>query len=135
MELSLLLIVILASIGIANTLYLSWHAITKTDVKCVFFPPEWCQKVQHSPQSRTLGIPNPFLGLGMYVGLLVLTILFDQNVVPFWPIAAIIVAGFLFSAYFTYIQGKILKAWCTWCVLSAVDFSLLLLVLVFRVFA
>lgn len=50
-------------IGLADTLYLSYHTVTKTDVACWFFPKEWCQKVQYSRFSRTLGIPNAYLGL------------------------------------------------------------------------
>ena len=48
-------------------------------------------------------------------------------------VGAIIVIGFLFSAYFTYIQGAVLKAYCTWCVLSAIEFLLLFLVLTFTI--
>lgn len=125
-------IIILAVIGILNTLYLSWHALTKTPVKCLFFPPEWCAKVQSSPYSKTLGIPNPYLGLLMYVAILVLTILFQQAATPFWPVAIIISCGFAFSLYFTYVQGFILKAFCTWCVLSAIDFLVLLLLMLYQ---
>lgn len=120
----------LSAVGVLNTLYLSYHVITKTDVKCLFFPPEWCQKVQYSPYSRTFGIPNPFLGLLMYVALLVLTLLFGNGVVPIWTIATIIAIGFLFSTYFTYIQSRVLHAFCTWCVVSALVFDALFVLMV-----
>ncbi|PIW37284.1 MAG: hypothetical protein COW24_01115 [Candidatus Kerfeldbacteria bacterium CG15_BIG_FIL_POST_REV_8_21_14_020_45_12] len=118
-------IFILAGIGVINTLYLSYHAITKTPVACIGFPPEWCLKVQQSPQSKTLGIPNSYLGLLMYIAVLVLTWLYVSEVLAFWPAAVVISAGFLFSMYFTGVQAFILKAYCTWCVISAIDFILL----------
>lgn len=126
METPLLLIIILSVIGIVNTSYLSYHSIKKTPVKCIFFPPEWCEKVQHSKFSRTLGFPNSMAGLGMYSALLILSILFAVGfLVVAWPIIAIIWIGFIFSMYFTFIQAFVLRAFCTWCVLSAIEFTLL----------
>lgn len=124
----ILWLLIFSGIGILNTIYLSYHSITKKPVKCLFFPEEWCRTVQYSPWSRTLGIPNSFAGLGFYSAIFVLTLLSAQGIVPLWPIQVIIVIGFLFSLYFTFIQAFVLKAFCTWCVLSAIDFTALLLV-------
>ena len=118
-------ILLTTGIGIINTVYLSWCCITKRDVKCLFFPPAMCVKVQHSKYSRTLGIPNPYLGLAMLLAILILTFLFTKAVVSFWLIFSIVSAGFLFSLYFLYIQTFILKAFCTWCVLSAIVFAVL----------
>ncbi len=118
-------ILITAGIGIINTIYLSYCCITKKDVKCLFLPPQMCVKVQYSKYSRTLGIPNPYLGLAMLLAILIFVVLFIKAVVPFWIIFAIISAGFLFSLYFLYIQQFILKAFCTWCVLSAFVFAVL----------
>lgn len=130
MPLLLIIILILSGIGMLNTLYLSAHFFSKKPVKCIFFPPEWCQKVQFSKYSKTLGIPNAFTGFGMYAAIAVLTILFWQGTISFLPISILIVVGFLFSSYFLYIQGAVLKAYCTWCVLSAIDFILLLLAII-----
>ena len=121
------LILIFSGIGVLDTLYLSYHAFTKTPVVCYFFPDEWCKKVQYSPQSKTFGIPNAFAGLAMYVTILALLLLFLRGVIPFWPITAIVTFGFLFSLYFTYVQAFVLKAFCTWCVLSVINFLVLFL--------
>ncbi|MBI2271421.1 MAG: vitamin K epoxide reductase family protein [Bacteroidetes bacterium] len=118
-------ILIFAAIGIANTIYLSWCCITQRDVKCLFLPAKQCLKVQHSKYSRTMGIPNPYLGLAMLVAIFVLTILFVKGSITFLIIFGIIVFGFLFSIYFTLIQAVKLKAFCTWCVLSAIVFTVL----------
>ena len=116
------LILVFSWIGIVDTVYLIYHFITKTPVACPFFPPEWCRTVQQAPQSRTFGIPNPILGFRMYVALLVLMYLFAPAIWAYWAVRAIITIGFLFSMYFTYVQGFVLKAFCTWCVISAINF-------------
>lgn len=113
------------TIGVADTLYLMYHKIRGTDVACPFFPKEWCRTVQHSPQSKTFGIPNSFAGLGMYAAILVLTWLYAGGSIAFWPIQALVTFGFLFSLYFTYVQAFVLRAFCTWCVLSALNFTVL----------
>lgn len=117
---------LLSGIGIINTLYLSYHALTKTDVACIGFPKEWCRKVQHSPQSKTFGIPNAYAGLAMYTAIFVMTIMYSTGNITILPIGIVITIGFLFSMYFTYVQAAILKAFCTWCVISAIDFTLLI---------
>jgi len=116
------LVIIFSIIGLIDTVYLISHVINKTDVACWFFPPEWCRTVQHAPQSKTFGIPNPVLGFCMYVVLLGLILFFWPANWAFWAIRAVITVGFLFSMYFTYVQGFILKAFCTWCVVSALNF-------------
>ncbi len=133
MAIDLLFILILCVIGIINTSYLSYHSYTQRPVKCIFFPSEWCQKVQQSKFSRTLGFPNSYAGLGMYCFLLVLSILFALNILHvFWPIAVVIYFGFIFSMYFTFIQAFVLRAFCTWCVVSAIEFTLLLIIVLSR---
>ncbi|MDE1970879.1 MAG: hypothetical protein KGI50_04885 [Patescibacteria group bacterium] len=119
------LIIIFSSIGVLDTLYLSYHAITKTPVACWFFPDAWCRAVQFSKQSKIVGIPNAFLGLGMNVAILLLLAGYLKEMFPFWPVQAVVMIGFLFSCYFIYIQAAVLKAFCTWCVLSAFNFFIL----------
>src|SRR3989344_2982788 len=113
---------IFSFIGVLDTLYLIYHKLKGTDVACLFFPKEWCHTVQYSPQSKTLGIPNSYAGFGMYIAILVLTYLYTAGSIAFWPLQAIITFGFLFSMYFTYIQAFVLRAFCTWCVVSAINF-------------
>lgn len=61
----------------------------------------------------------------MYSAILILGLLYSQNLVAFTPIAIVIAIGFLFSLYFTCIQAFVLRAFCTWCVVSAVEFVIL----------
>lgn len=128
MTFPVLITIVLAGVGILDTLYLSYHTVKKTQVKCLFFPQEWCIKVQKSKYSKTFGIPNSFLGLGMYSLMLVLALLFHYGLIAtFIPVLVLIGLGFLFSMYFLYVQAFILRAFCTWCVVSAINFTLLVL--------
>lgn len=122
---------VFGTIGVLDTLYLIYHKLKGTDVACPFFPKEWCRKVQYSPQSKTFGVPNSFAGFGMYVAILVLTFFYAGGSVAFWPIQAIVTFGFLFSMYFTYIQAFVLRAFCTWCVLSAINFTIMFIAIWF----
>ena len=110
-------------IGLLDTSYLIYHKINGTDVACPFLPKEWCRTVQRSSYSKTLGIPNSYAGFAMYAAILLFTYLYGTESAAFWLIQAIVTFGFLFSMYFTYIQGFVLKAFCTWCIISAINFT------------
>lgn len=124
----LYIFIFITVLGIINTIYLTYHSIKGTMVYCLGFPDEWCEKVQKSKYSRTLGIPNPYLGLGMLLTILVLVILYSQGTLSLVPVNILVAFGFLFSLYFLYIQAPVLRAYCTWCVVSALVFSLLFIV-------
>lgn len=125
------IIYIFGIIGVLDTLYLIYHKVKGTDVACPFFPKEWCHKVQHSPQSKTFGVSNSILGFIMYVLILILAALFAMGTLPAWPLVSIITFGFLFSLYFLYVQGFVLRAFCTWCVISFINFTVMILAVIF----
>lgn len=125
------IIYIFGVIGVLDTLYLIYNKIKKSDVACPFFPKEWCHKVQHSKQSKTFGVSNSILGFCMYIIILILAFLYSISILPIWPLFVIVIFGFLFSLYFMYIQAFVLKAFCTWCVLSFINFTVIISVLIF----
>lgn len=112
-------------IGVLDTLYLIYHKVRGTEVACLFFPKEWCHTVQHSPQSKTFGIPNSVAGFFIYCGVLLFTWLFAGGMFAFWPVQVLVGIGFLFSLYFLYVQAFVLRAFCTWCVLSFINFTVM----------
>src|SRR3989344_6650750 len=118
---------VFSGIGILDTLYLIYHKFKGTDVACPFFPKKWCRTIQYSSYSTTMGIPNSIAGFGMYVIILVLAWLYAGGSVAFWSVQAIVTFGFIFSMYFTYIQAFVLRAFCTWCVVSAINFTIMFL--------
>lgn len=124
MTTSLLLVEVFATIGILDTLYLIYHKIKGTDVACIGFPKEWCRKVQYSKQSSTFGIPNSIAGFVMYALILLLVALQGPGF-PLWPLQFIVAFGFAFSLYFMFVQGVVLRAFCTWCVVSFINFTVM----------
>ena len=113
-----------AVIGILDTLYLIYHKVRGTDVACIGFPKEWCRKVQYSKQSKTFGIPNSIAGFVMYALILFLVVLQGPGVAP-WPLQFLVAFGFAFSLYFMFVQGLVLRAFCTWCVVSFINFTVM----------
>ncbi len=123
MERAVELILAFSMVGVINTLYMIKHKIMGTELPCIFFPKEWCKKVQQSKHSRTMGVPNSVAGFVIYTLILIITLLFIKGIISTMIIAKILIwVGFLFSIYFTYIQGVVLRAYCTWCVISAICF-------------
>ncbi|MCB9085598.1 MAG: vitamin K epoxide reductase family protein [Bdellovibrionaceae bacterium] len=132
MPLAIAVIFIFSLIGILDTIYISYHAYKNTDVWCPIFPKEWCLKVQYSKWSKTFGIPNGYLGFLLYSLIFVLTWLFHyQAAVPFWWIQVLSAFGFGFAVYFTIIQAFVLRAFCLWCIISAIDLSAILIAVFF----
>jgi uncharacterized membrane protein len=126
MPLYLKLVFVFSVIGLLDTAYLIYHKVVGSDVYCLFFPKEWCRKVQHSKYSKTFGIPNSVAGLGMYIAIFVLSLMFYKGMLPSFFLPQFLIGfGFLFSLYFMYIQGFVLRAFCTWCVLSFVNFTVM----------
>jgi len=111
--------------GVLDTLYLMYHKFAGTDVACLFFPKEWCRKVQYAKQSVTFGIPNSIAGFVMYLLILFFAYQFSTAGGPWWPVQALVAFGFAFSLYFTYVQAFVLRAFCTWCVISFINFTLM----------
>ena len=121
-----MLIIVISIIGLLDTLYLISRHLQKKDVHCLFFPDEWCRKVQHSKQSKMFGVPNSYWGFLMYSSILLLGIIHYLGLYDvLYALSAVIGFGFLFSLYFMYVQAVVLRAYCTWCVLSAINFTVL----------
>jgi uncharacterized membrane protein len=84
-----------------------------------------CETVQTSAYSEFLGLPVPLIGVGGYLGLLIVSL---AGLQPRWashpgPTRLLVLLaglGVAFSAYLTYIEAAVLQAWCRWCVVSAV---------------
>ena len=124
MSLAILVILVFSFLGILDTIYISYHAYKNTDVWCPIFPKEWCLKVQYSSWSKTMGIPNGYLGLLLYLMIFILTGMLHQGLpVPLIWLQVLVGIGFAFAVYFTIIQAFVLKAFCVWCIISAVNLT------------
>lgn len=125
---------ILCILGIGVAGYLTWTHMANTDPYCG--NAHGCADVQDSRYSEVAGIPVSVIGLVGYVVLLVFSLLrgrLDPDVEFYLPVlsfgAALI--GVLYSAYLTYLEGFVIRAWCYWCVTSALVIAAIWILSVF----
>lgn len=111
----------LACIGISETVYLIKKRRQEEAPAC--FVGQDCHVVLTSKYNKLLGIHNDLLGLVFYVIVAIVTALLVLEFQPFefldLFIKATIFVGSLMSLYFTFLQWQVIKAWCFWCVMSA----------------
>jgi uncharacterized membrane protein len=117
------LVRVLCVLGIGVAGYLAWTYLAEVDPYCV--GAHGCADVQHSPYADVAGVPVPVIGIVGYASLLALSLLrgrVGKEIEFYLPVlsfgAALI--GVLFSAYLTYLEAFVIRAWCYWCVASAV---------------
>lgn len=123
----------LSAIGISETTYLIRKHFMNEAPVCVIG--DECHKVLESKYSKTFGVPNEVMGLVFYVVLSFLTAFIVIGVPPLslWDAFAkiFIGAGTAMSAVFTYLQWRVVKAWCFWCLMSAATiFFMFIIVLI-----
>jgi uncharacterized membrane protein len=95
-----------------------------------------CSTVQLSKWSRLFGLPVATWGLGYYVTVFALAILgiqdrFAESRQLSIGLLALTAWGAVFSGWLTYLEAVEIKAWCQWCVASAIVAVLLFAVSLF----
>lgn len=128
-EMRLMAVAILSLVGLLVSLYLLAHSVGLTGpVMCGVGD---CEAVESSPYSRIGPIPVSAIGVLGYTALIVLAFVGLQPRFAASRIVAILFLagsffGVAFSAYLTYLEAFVIRAWCQWCVTSA-----LLMVVIF----
>jgi uncharacterized membrane protein len=128
--------VILAVIGLIDSIYLSWEKIFHVEVFCGGSGD--CQTVANSPYSEISGIPIAFLGVGVYI--VIIALLYLEGRGTFWQqnspliIFGLTLTGTIYSIYLTYLEIAVIYAICPYCVISAVVMTLLFIVAIIRLF-
>jgi uncharacterized membrane protein len=89
-----------------------------------------CETVQTSKWSMFIGLPVAAWGAGYYALVLTLTMAgvqprFADSRPLALGVAVLTGWGMLFSAWLTYLEWRVINAWCQWCVISAVLATLL----------
>lgn len=111
----------LSAIGIAETVYLIRSRIASEKPVCVLG--KSCSIVLESKYKRLLIIDNDILGLLFYIVCAIISAFLVIGIAPThtWEIVLRILAeiGSLLSILLTYIQWRVIKAWCFWCLMSA----------------
>jgi uncharacterized membrane protein len=114
---------VLCILGIGVASYLTWTHLADTDPYCG--GTHSCADVQNSPYSEVAGIPVATVGAVGYLVLLTLSLLrsrVSEEIEFYLPVLSFGAAlvGVLYSAYLTYLEAFVIRAWCYWCLTSAV---------------
>lgn len=111
----------LAIIGIADASYDSYAIYRGQPLWCP--PPiDGCNTVANSPYARILGVPLGYLGVVYYLGMAVISALLAAAALSrsLRAVAlAYATAGVLSSTVFFYIQANYIRAFCIYCMISA----------------
>ena len=128
-QILLLLLVIFPFLGMLDSGYVSYEKMTNALPVCR--PPFQCAAVLRSPWINIGPAPIPYLGFMFYTTLLLLTASQFLGVAKLnigakkITLANIIfgfgIAGACFGAYILVLMAFIIKAWCLYCLLSAIN--------------
>jgi uncharacterized membrane protein len=120
---------ILCSVGIGIAGYLTYVHYAGLQPICGIS--HGCETVQTSRYASLVGVPVALLGLISYLLIFAsLCVRDDRSQLAGY---ALVVTAFVFSAYLTYREVFTIHAICTWCVSSAIVFTLLMIVETLRV--
>ncbi len=126
---ALLGMIIVSLFGLADASYITYEKFAHVTPTCLFTGIFKCSTVLQSPWSSIGPIPLSLLGMGFYatVFLLASYLLLKKDAPHKLSILlfGLSVFGFGFSIYLTVIQAFVIKAFCFFCVVSAVSSSLL----------
>lgn len=124
---------ILSAIGLSETIYLIRKRIAKENPACLIGGS--CSLVLESKYSKFFGVHNDILGLLFYIMILFISgfliIGTDPATILSFVLKLSVAIGSLMSLFFTYLQWRVIKTWCFWCLVSAVTVWLMGVVLVF----
>ncbi|HEV2884355.1 MAG TPA: vitamin K epoxide reductase family protein [Pyrinomonadaceae bacterium] len=119
---------LVALIGLADSLYLTIEHISGRSVRCTIV--RGCSEVLSSPYASWRGIPLALIGAAAYFTVFSLATLAAFGYKAVGKILAVVVGlMFLTSLWLVYLQAFVIKAYCQFCLLSALV-TLVLTVLV-----
>ncbi|TSC71046.1 MAG: vitamin K epoxide reductase [Parcubacteria group bacterium Gr01-1014_49] len=129
-RMGVVLILILALCGLADSAYIAQHEMSGTPLICDIENLSGCNVVVASPYSYVFGIPLAQYGILFYSIVFVLAalelVIFDQLLRR--VLQGISLMGVLASIYFTFVQVFFIDAYCIYCLASAL-IALLILIL------
>ena len=116
---------VVSLLGFADATYLTVTHVTGTTVPCGIT--HGCDVVTTSVYSEILGVPVALLGALFYLAVFgLLFVAIDKANAKLLLLAGrMTLAGFLFSLWFLFVQAFLLRAFCQWCIGSAISSTLL----------
>lgn len=117
-----------ALVGLFSSLYLTITYLTGKPIVCAVV--SGCEIVRASAWATTFGIPRPVLGLAFY-GAIILSLAIrtyaPHHRPDFWKSITLLATffGFVESGFLTLVQVYEIRAFCFWCIVSAVAATIL----------
>jgi uncharacterized membrane protein len=122
-------VLVLSVLGLGVAGYLTYAHYNQDALVCTIGS---CHTVQSSKYAMIGGVPIAIFGAAMYVALGALAAARRFHVGPLAYDTAtmaafgIVLAGFVYAAYLTYVELFVIDAICQWCVSSAIITTLIL---------
>lgn len=118
------LLIMIAAFGLAGLFAASYVFVTHSMGYSLFCPfATGCDAVQNSPYAVLLGIPVSFLGMLGFTAYIALALTgLRSDVATRWYFKALLVLSIVevgFTSYMAYLQVAVIRAVCSWCMLSA----------------
>jgi uncharacterized membrane protein len=130
-KIALSILFVFIVVGFFDAGYLYYKYLTADTINCFIF--DGCNTVSASPLSKPFGIPLSLFGLIFYFGMLVISVFYvrTKNSLLFKLMLLGSSMSFLASLYFTYLQGFVIQAFCTYCLISALSTLMILCALLY----
>ena len=129
--------VVLAFSGLIDASFLVYKHITKEKKPMACPLNGECTKVTEGEFSKTFGVRNDILGILYYITALtgiLFTIYFPSSRKLIYTLLLLMtVGGLSFSSFLVYIQARVIKQYCFYCLISA-GINLLLFINAFHLF-
>jgi uncharacterized membrane protein len=129
---SFTLLFTLSAIGISETVYLIRKRIASEKPICPIG--EGCTAVLTSKYSKLFIIPNDVLGLLAYIVIAFIAAFLVIGVQPLFvwdfSLKILVAVSSLISLFFTYLQWRVIRAWCFWCLMSAFTIWLMEIIII-----
>ncbi len=106
--------------GFLDSVYLTAKRFIGGPIPCFVFT--GCDTVAQSPYALLFGVPLSVIGVLYYLSVILLVVFYfgtnQQTAMKVFSLLSVV--GFLASIYFIYLQAFVIKAFCFYCILSAV---------------
>jgi uncharacterized membrane protein len=124
--------------GLCVSGYLSYLKLTDVPSVCVQGGPFNCEVVLNSIYSEIAGIPIAYLGFLTYAVIGIVLLLENQSAF-LQEYSTLITFGvglfaWMFSMWLIFVQFVLLQALCPWCLSHEINFTLLFILIVYRVY-
>lgn len=132
---SFALLFTLSAIGISETVYIIRKRIASEKPVCPIG--DDCVTVLSSKYNHIFFIKNDVLGFLAYIVISCIAAFLVIGVEPLYLwnslLVILVVAASVASLFFTYLQWRVIRAWCFWCVMSACTIWLMGVILVVQI--